>query len=67
MRYDVGGFVDAAWSPDETRVAVSSKDGILKLFPAWRTTQELVDYARARCAVRALTDAERELFGLPVR
>jgi hypothetical protein len=26
-----------------------------------------MDYARESCVVRVLTDAERELFGLPLR
>jgi uncharacterized protein YjiS (DUF1127 family) len=37
------------------------------VFPAWQTTDELIDYTRERCVLRELTDAEREQFGLGPR
>ena len=68
LRYDVAGYVEAAPSPDKTRIAVSiTPPGLLKVFPAWQTLQELMDYARKCCVVRELTDAEREMLGLPLR
>jgi WD40 repeat protein/DNA-binding SARP family transcriptional activator len=59
--------ISAAWSPDGKRIATASADGTLKVFPAWQTTQELVDYARECCVVRELTAEEREQFGLSPR
>jgi WD40 repeat protein len=67
VRYDVGYHSGAHWSPDGKRVAISSNDGALRVFPAWQTAQELIDYAREHCVVRELTDAEREQFGLGPR
>jgi hypothetical protein len=55
----------ATWSLDGRRIATASSDGALKVFPAWQTTQELIDYAKECCFVRELTDEEREQFGLP--
>jgi WD40 repeat protein len=67
VRYDVGRASTAFWSPDGNRVAMAGLDGALRVFPAWQTTQELIEYARECCVVRELTDAEREQFGLPAR
>jgi WD40 repeat protein len=68
LRYDVEGYAEAALSPDETRIAMSfTPPGLLKVFPAWQTLEELMDYARECCVVRELTDAEREMLGLPAR
>jgi WD40 repeat protein len=68
LRYDVEGYVEAALSPDETRIAMSlTPPGLLRVFPTWQTLEELMDYARECCVVRELTDAEREMLGLPVR
>jgi WD40 repeat protein len=65
--YDIEGFADVALSPDETRIATGGYNGSVKVFPAWQTLEALMDYAREYCVVRELTDAERELFGLPLR
>jgi len=66
--YSLGGMAYAVdWSPDGTRIVVSSSDGTAKVLPAWQTTQELVDHARACCVVRELTAEERAQFGLPQR
>jgi WD40 repeat protein len=68
LRYDVEGSVEAAPSPDKTHIAVGiTPPGLIKVFPAWQTLQELMDYAKDCCVVRELTDAERELLGLPPR
>jgi hypothetical protein len=68
LRYDVEGSVEAALSPDETRIAMSmGLPGLLKVLPAWQTQDELMDHARECCVVRELTDAEREMLGLPAR
>jgi WD40 repeat protein/DNA-binding XRE family transcriptional regulator len=68
LAHYTGGFIwDGDWSPDGTRIVVGDSDGTAKVFPAWQTTQELIDIARECCVFGELTDAERELFGLPVR
>jgi WD40 repeat protein len=68
LRYDVEGYVEAALSPDETRIAMSmGLPGLLKVFPAWQTLDELMDYARECCVVRELTVEEQEMLGLPGR
>ncbi|MCP4543895.1 MAG: hypothetical protein GY832_42820, partial [Chloroflexi bacterium] len=64
LRYPGSG---AAWSPDETRIAIASMDGSLKVLPTWQTTQELIERAKECCVVRELTTEEREQFGLPSR
>ena len=67
ISYDVGGWVDAAYSPDGARVLIGSTDGTLQVFPTWHSAQELIDYAYECCVFRELTPDERELFGLPER
>lgn len=68
LRYNVEGFVDVALSPDNKHIAMSIRPaGLLKIYPAWTTLQELVDYAKDCCVVRELTNAEREQLGLPQR
>jgi WD40 repeat protein len=67
IRYDVGGWIDAAYSPDGARVLVGSTDGSLQVFPTWHSTQDLIDYAYDCCVFRQLSAEERELFGLPER
>jgi WD40 repeat protein/DNA-binding SARP family transcriptional activator len=68
LRYDLEGYAEADLSPDETRIAVNfAPSGLLKVFPAWQTLEELTDYARACCVVRELTQAERDMLGLPAR
>ena len=65
--YDVGKFVDMGLSPDETRIVTGGYDSPVRVYPAWTTLEALIEYAREHCAVRELTDAERELFGLPAK
>jgi hypothetical protein len=48
-------------------VAITRHTVTLRVFYAWQTTQELIDHAKECCAVRELTDAEREQFGLGPR
>ena len=68
VRYAIGGMTDEAdWSPDGTRIVVAHYDGTARVFPAWQTTQELIDYAKECCVVRELTDDERQQFGLRSR
>jgi WD40 repeat protein len=68
LRYDVlPGYNDAVYSPDGRQAAVASHQGTLKIFPAWHSAQELIDYAKECCVVRELTAEEREQFGLPAR
>ena len=68
LSYEVGGFVDPAYSPDGTRVLIGNTEGDwgkLQVFPAWHSLEELIDYAKECCVVRELTPGEREVFGLP--
>ena len=67
VRYDMGSAGTATWSPDGKHIATASLDGALKVFPAWRSREDLIDYAKECCVIRELTDAEREQFGLPSR
>jgi WD40 repeat protein len=66
-QYDMGSPGTATWSPDGRHIATASLDGALKVFPAWQSTEDLIDYAKECCVVRKLTDEEREQFGLPPR
>jgi WD40 repeat protein len=68
LRYDLEGYAEADLSPDETRIAVNfARGGLLRVYPAWQTLEELMDYARECCVVRGLTDQERESLGLPAQ
>jgi WD40 repeat protein len=68
LRYDLEGYAEADLSPNGTHIAVNlAPGGLLKVYPAWQTLEELMDYARQCCVVRELTDAEREMLGLPAR
>lgn len=64
--YEAGGSANVTWSPDETMIAAHIGPEI-KIFPAWRSLDELMDYAHQCCVVCELTDAERAQFGLPAR
>jgi WD40 repeat protein len=55
------------WSPDGAHIVVSGADGTVEVFPAWETTQKLIDCAKECCVVRGLTAEEREQFGLRPR
>ncbi len=63
--YDLEYFADVALSPDETRIVTGAYHSPLKVFPTWQSLEALMEYAHEHCAVRKLTPAERELFGLP--
>jgi WD40 repeat protein/DNA-binding SARP family transcriptional activator len=68
LRYDMEGYAEADLSPDQTRIAANyAAEGLLRVFPAWQTLEELMDYARECCVVRGLTDQERESLGLPAQ
>jgi WD40 repeat protein len=70
LNYEVGGFVDPAYSPDGTRVLIGNTEGDwgkLQVFPVWHSLEELIDYAKECCVVRELTPGEREKFGLKPR
>jgi len=70
FNYEVGGYVVAKYSPDETKLLIGNFEGdwgMLQVFPVWDTLEELVAYAKECCVVRELTTDERELFGLPPR
>ena len=70
IRYDIGGIVVAAYSPDGSRVVIANSEGntgMIRVFPTWHSPDELIDYARECCLLRDLTPEERELFGLPPR
>ena len=61
---DIGGWATADLSPDETQLLVSTNDGSTRLYPFWKTLEELIAYAREQRMQRELTPEERELFGL---
>jgi WD40 repeat protein/DNA-binding SARP family transcriptional activator len=63
--YELGYFADVALSPDETRIVTGGLNSPLRVFPAWRSLEALLEYTHEHCVVRELTDAERELLGLP--
>jgi WD40 repeat protein len=59
-------FSEVRWSPDGKYIAVAPDQYPgLKVFRAWQSTQELLDYAKECCVFRQLTDLERQQFGLP--
>jgi WD40 repeat protein len=67
LRYDVRSVAFADWSPDGKRIVIAVDNGTLKVFPAWQTLQELIDYAKECWVIRELTAEERVQFGLPLR
>jgi WD40 repeat protein len=67
VNLNVGMAAQASWSPDGTWLAIGDWDGNLKIYPAWESLEELIDYARDCCVFRELAAEEREQFGLPVR
>jgi WD40 repeat protein len=65
LSLDFGAAVGASWSPDGSLLAVGdARSNDLQLFPAWRSLEELIEYAREPAVIRELTDAERGQFGL---
>jgi hypothetical protein len=67
LSYEIGGFVEAAYSPDGKRILIGSNTGIIQIFPTWHSAEDLIAYAREYCLFRELTLEERQLFGLPKR
>jgi WD40 repeat protein/serine/threonine protein kinase len=67
LNFPISGFTAfASWSPKGNSIAVGDYDGNLNFFPAWDTTDDLVEHAKECCIVRQLTPEERERFGLPL-
>jgi serine/threonine protein kinase/WD40 repeat protein len=64
LTYDIGGWAVGDLSPDESQLLVSTNDGSTRLYPFWKTIEELIVYARENRLQRELTPEERELFGL---
>jgi WD40 repeat protein/DNA-binding SARP family transcriptional activator len=62
LETQVVGSLD--WSPDGSKLLLSY-EGKVVILPVWNTAQELIDYAHACCAVRALSPEDRSLYGLP--
>jgi WD40 repeat protein/class 3 adenylate cyclase len=62
-------YIIPQWSPDGKYLLVSFQNlfspGQSGVWRVWQTTQELIDYAKACCVFRDLTEAERTQFGLP--
>jgi WD40 repeat protein len=61
-----GAPLTVGWSPDGTQIIVTG-DGLNEpvIKRAWRSPEELIDYAYDCCVSRRLTPEERERFGLP--
>jgi WD40 repeat protein len=57
----------ARWSPDGKYVGIGMEATPAEIWRVWKSTEELVDYAKECCVFRELTAAERERFGLPLR
>ena len=56
----------ADWSPTGLQVATASEDGTARLAQVWTNADDLVRLAQGCCISRALTDEERQQFGLPI-
>ncbi|MCB9453190.1 MAG: TIR domain-containing protein [Anaerolineaceae bacterium] len=54
------------WSPDGTFLATASADHTSRLWEIWTDAAQLATFARGCCAVRDLTDEERQQIGLPL-
>lgn len=65
MIYELGGWTEAALSPDGSMILITAGEGFGYLYPTWNTTEELVKYAKECCMIHVLTPEEREQFGLP--
>ncbi len=52
------------WARDGTYIVTAGADKMAKMWRVFPTTGNLIEYAEACCAVRELTQAEREQFGL---
>jgi WD40 repeat protein len=63
--YEIGGWLEAAISPDGNQLLIPSGEGTVYVFPTWNSMDELVEYARECCLIHELTSEEREQFGLP--
>lgn len=61
-----GAPLTIGWSPDGAQIIVTG-DGLNEpvIKRAWRSPEELIDYAYDCCVSRRLTPEERERFGLP--
>ena len=60
-----GGFNDTEWSPDGQYVVIHGTGDIPYIKRAWKSTEDLIDYAYKCCVWRELTAEERAQFGLP--
>ena len=67
LNYEIGGWVESAYSPDGRRILIGSNTGTVQVFPTWHSVEELIEYAMERCVFRDLTAEVRQLFGLPER
>ncbi|MGD9047858.1 MAG: hypothetical protein PVF77_07380, partial [Anaerolineae bacterium] len=67
VSFDIGVPAFASWSPNGKQIAISDWDGNLRIYPAWQSLEELIDYAKDCCVFRQLTPEEREQFGLSLR
>jgi WD40 repeat protein len=64
MVYEVGGWANAALSPDGKQIFIYSGEGVGYVFPTWDNPEDLIAFAKECCLVRDLTPEEREYFGL---
>ena len=63
--FELGGSNAAKFSPDGTKILIAASDNTLRIYPHFRTAEELIAHAKECCFIRELTPEEREQFGLP--
>ena len=61
----MGGWAEAALSPDGNQIFIYPGEGTGYLYPVWDTDEELIAFAKECCTIHELTPEEREIFGLP--
>jgi WD40 repeat protein len=61
---EIGGRLGCALSPDGSLLLIASTDGTTQIYPIWRTSQDLIDYAKECCIFRDLTPEEKFIYGL---
>ncbi|NIS83051.1 MAG: hypothetical protein GTO14_23265 [Anaerolineales bacterium] len=66
-RFEVsGGIIHVEWSSDGKYVIVGGSTNVPEIRRVWKSTAELIAYAKECCVFRELTAEERAQFGLPL-